>query len=148
MKVLTKLSKKSLRVFALLVACVSLGGAQTRPSTPAPGSPERKAILDALRLPVEKKLKRKVVFKVDVLKSFDGWAFLRGTPQQPGGKPMNYNGTPYQQLITEGAFDDGISALLKLKGKTWTVVTYNIGATDVVWADWSEKHKAPPELFN
>ena len=134
-------------VVVILVAC-SAGVAQERPHTPGQGNPERKAILDALRVPVEKRLKRKVVFKVDELKVLDGWAFVRGVPQQPGGKPMDYSGTPYQQQRDDGAFDDGFSALLRAKGGKWSVVTYNIGATDVVWADWAEKYKAPPEIFN
>ena len=134
-------------VVVVLLASSAAGVAQERAQTPGPGSPERKAVLDALRVPVEKRLKRKVVFKVDELKVLGGWAFVRGVPQQPGGRPMDYSGTPYQQQVRDGAFDDGFSALLRSRAGKWTVVTYNIGATDVVWSDWSEKHKAPPELF-
>lgn len=122
--------------------------AQERARSPAPGDPERKAVLDALRVPVEKELRRKVVFKVDGLKVLGAWAFVRGVPQQPGGKAMDYRGTRYEQQEQTGAFDDGFSALLRRRAGKWSVVTYNIGATDVVWADWSEKHKAPPELFD
>jgi hypothetical protein len=144
------LLRKSLVPFVVVVLLASgaAGVAQERTHTPGRGNPERKAVLDALRVPVEKRLKRKVVFKVDELKVLDGWAFVRGVPQQPGGKPMDYNGTPYQQQIRDGAFDDGFSALLRSRAGKWSVVTYNIGATDVVWADWAEKHKAPPEIFN
>ena len=122
--------------------------AQESVRTPGPGSAERKAVLDALRVPVEKELKRKVVFKVEALKLLGGWAFARGVPQQPGGKAMDYRGTRYEQQEETGAFDDGFSALLRLRAGKWTVVAYNIGATDVVWIDWPEKHKAPPEIFN
>lgn len=130
----------------LFVSLAAVAG-QERAQTPGPGSAERKAILDALRVPVEKRLKRKVVFKVDALKVLGGWAFVRGVPQQPGGKAMDYGGTPYAQQVRDGAFDDGFSALLRQRAGKWSVVTYNIGATDVVWADWAEQHKAPPELF-
>jgi hypothetical protein len=41
--------------------------AQARPYTPDKGSAERKAITDALRVPVQKKLKQEVIFKVDHL---------------------------------------------------------------------------------
>src|SRR5688500_2814594 len=67
--------------------------AQGQPYTPAPRTAERKAIADALRVPVEKKLKKSVVFKIDHLKVQDGWAFLRGVPQRPDGKPMDYSDT-------------------------------------------------------
>jgi hypothetical protein len=117
------------------------------PDTPAPGTAERKAIADALRVPVEKKLKKSVVFKIDHLKVQDGWAFLRGVPQRPDGKPMDYSDTSYRRPKELGMFDDQISALLRKQGAAWVVITYNIGATDVVYLDWAEKHKAPPSIF-
>lgn len=120
---------------------------QGQPYTPAPQTPERKAIADALRVPVQAKLKKSVVFKIDHLKVQDGWAFLRGVPQRPDGKPIDYRDTPYRERIKLGMFDDGISALLKKEGDRWAVVTYDIGATDVVYLDWPEKHKAPPAIF-
>ena len=120
---------------------------QGQPHTPAPQTPERKAIADALRAPVEKELKKSVVFKIDHLKVLDGWAFLRGVPQRPDGKPMDYRDTSYRRQKELGMFDDQISALLKLDGDKWVVVTYDIGATDVVYLDWAEKFKAPPAIF-
>ncbi|HYG82520.1 MAG TPA: hypothetical protein VD861_19140 [Pyrinomonadaceae bacterium] len=120
---------------------------QEQPYTPAPQTAERKAIADALRVPVEKKLKKSVVFKIEHLKVLDGWAFLRGVPQRPDGKPMDYSDTSYRQQKDLGMFDDQICALLQKKGEKWVVVTYDIGATDVVYLDWAEKHKAPPAIF-
>ena len=79
------------------------------------GSSERKQILDALRRPVAAELKKAVVFKVDRLKVQEGWAFMQGIPQQPSGKPINYEGTPYQIAKEAGAFDDGICALQMAK---------------------------------
>lgn len=117
------------------------------PRTPAPQTAERKAIADALRAPVEKRLKKSVVFKIDHLKVQDGWAFLRGVPQRPDGKPMDYSDTSYRRQKELGMFDDQISALLRMKGGKWVVVTYDIGATDVIYLDWPEKHKAPPAIF-
>ncbi len=86
----------------LLTLSAQAGAQQGRPQTPPPGSAERAAILEALRAPVQKGLKKKVVFKVDHLKLQNGWAFLRGVPQQPGGKPMDYRGTPYQRAKQDG----------------------------------------------
>ena len=120
---------------------------QGQPYTPAPQTAERKAIADALRVPVEKELKKSVVFKIDHLKVQDGWAFLRGVPQRPNGKPMDYSNTSYRRQKELGMFDDQISALLQKRGEKWVVVTYDIGATDVVYLDWAEKYKAPPAIF-
>lgn len=142
------LRKSITSLVVVLFVSGAVCAAQQRARRPGPGDPERKAVLDALRVPVEKELKRKVVFKVDELKVFGGWAFVQGVPQQPGGKPMNYRGTPYEQQQADGAFDDGFSALLRQRAGKWRVVVYNIGATDVTWSNWPEQHKAPAELFD
>lgn len=130
---------------SLLVCCPlwAQGSAYTLQSN----APERKAILDTLRSSVEKELKRTVVFKVDHLKVKNGWAFLRGMPVQPGGNPINYNGTPYEEAIKEGMFDDGISALLQKRRAGWRTIIYVIGATDVPYENWSKKYHAPPAIF-
>ena len=107
---------------------------------------ERAALLGALRLPVEKDLKQPVAIKVEHLKAKDDWAFLRGVPQTPSGKAIDYRGTRYAKQISQGFFDDNISALLKKKDGQWTVVTYNIGATDVAWLNWGSKSGAPSAL--
>lgn len=121
--------------------------AQTKTYTPAPGSVERKAIMDGLRIPVEKELKKKVVFKIDHLKVKDGWAFMRGVPQQPDGKKMDYKDTEHQKWIDDGLFDDWICALLHKEGGKWRKVIYIIGATDVPYIGWDKAFKAPPEIF-
>jgi hypothetical protein len=132
---------------ALALAIVPAWAQSGKPTTPAPGSKERKAIMDTLRVPVEKQLKRKVIFKVDHLKVLNGWAHMRGRPLNPDSSPIDYKGTPYQEAVDEGAFDDGVYALLhKVKGK-WKVVTYNIGATDVVWDGWDKEYGAPSAIF-
>lgn len=130
---------------SLLLCC--LLWAQEHAYTPQPGNLERKAILDTLRSSVEKKLKRAVSFKVDHLKVQNGWAFLRGMPLQPNGKPVTYKGTPYEEAIEQGMFDDGISALLQKRRDSWHIVVYVIGATDVSYEDWSQKYQAPPAIF-
>ena len=60
---------------------------------------------------------------------------------------MDYSDTSYGQQKALGMFDDQISALLKKEGEKWVVVTYDIGATDVVYLDWAEKYKAPSAIF-
>jgi hypothetical protein len=63
---------------------------QEQAYTPKMGSTERKAVLGALCSVVQQALKKSVVFKVDYLKVQEGWAFMRGVPRQPSGRPMNY----------------------------------------------------------
>ena len=131
----------------LLVSAAGVARAQGGTTSPAPGSPERRAIADALRAPVERELKQKVVFKIDRLKVKDGWAFLRGVPQRPDGGRVDYGSTPYSEAIEQGAFDDAIVALLRKKAGKWQVVKYVIGATDVPYVTWDKDYKAPSAIF-
>ena len=134
---------------ALFMAAAAAGAASAQGArTPAPGSAERKAVADALRAPVEKELKQKVVFKLEHLKVSGDWAFLRGVPQRPGGGRVDYSTTAYQQRIEDGVFDDWICALLRKRAGKWQVVKYVIGATDVVYEGWDKEYKAPSAIFN
>lgn len=139
------------RVFLLLPALLIIAAAGEASAqgayTPAPGSAERKAIADALRAPVEKELKQKVVFKIDHLKASGEWAFLRGVPQRPNGGKVDYSITRYRQAIDDGVFDDWICALLRKRAGKWQVVKYVIGATDVAYEGWDEEYKAPSAIF-
>lgn len=116
--------------------------------TPTQGSPERKALMDSLRVPVEADLHTPVVFKVDRLKVSGDWAFLLAVPQQPDGKKIDYRGTRYAEAIKAGAFDNGICALFQRKNGQWKVVQYVLGMTDVPWEDWPQKYGAPATIFH
>jgi hypothetical protein len=98
-------------------------------------------------VPVQNKLKKDVIFKIDHLKVKDGWAFMRGVPQQPGGVAMDYRGTVYAQAQKDGVFDDWICALLRKRNGKWQVVRYVIGATDVAWEGWDRQYRAPKAIF-
>lgn len=108
---------------------------------------ERKAIMDALRTPVENQLNKKVIFKVNHLKVQDGWAFLIAAPLQPNGKPMDYRGTPYQEAVEADMFSNTVCALLHQQAGGWRVVEFVLGATDVPFVDWDKKHHAPASIF-
>jgi hypothetical protein len=110
-------------------------------------SPERKAILDALRPAVENSLKQKVVFKVDRLRVMDGFAFLQAQPLQPNEKPIDYSKTEYAEAYANGAFDDRVDALLRWNGERWRTVKWVLGATDVAWENWPDETGAPADLF-
>lgn len=146
-----------LRLLLALMLCssavVAQGGGTLKtgtaavPYVPEKGSVERKAIVDALRVPVEKQLKQPVIFKIDHLKVQNNWAFLTGRPQSSDGSSIDYTNTVYQEAVNSGAFDDGIVALLRnVKGK-WKVVQYVIGATDVPYVDWDKEYRAPKGIF-
>lgn len=136
---------KFLVAISLSVFAVALQ-AQT-PYTPEKGSPERKAILDALRIPVERDLKQKVVFVAENFNVLGSWAFVSGTPQNANGGSPDYSRTQYADALDSGAFDNNFFALLRKTAGKWKVTTYAIGCTDVCYADWWRRYRAPKGVF-
>lgn len=137
------------RITLLLISSLAfaLSASAQRVYTPEKGSAERKAILDALRAPVERELKQPIIFAVDNLNVSGNWAFVGGTPQTSGGGRPNYSRTKYADAIDSGAFDNNIFALLKKSAGKWKVVTHLIGCTDVCYATWWKDHRAPKALY-
>jgi hypothetical protein len=56
--------------------------------TPAKGSPERQAILDAVREEYKEGADHPAEFKVNYLKVHNGWAWINVTPLDASGKPV------------------------------------------------------------
>lgn len=140
------------RLFGTLIIlffsfCVAGVSAQNQPYTPEKGSPERKAIVDALRAPVERKLRQPVIFKIDHLKVMNGWAFLLGAPRRPDGRTIDYNRTPYRDAYEHGMFGDDVMGLLRKQNGKWRVVAHVVGATDVAYEGWDRKYHAPRAIF-
>jgi hypothetical protein len=138
---------KRILILIALSAILSASASAQAVYAPEKGSAERTAILNKLRVPVEKELKQKVVFNLDHFRVAGNWAFLGGDPQNPSGGPPNYRGTPYQEAKDDGIFDNNIFALLRKTGGKWKVITYAIGCTDVCYADWWRRFKAPKAVF-
>ncbi len=114
--------------------------------TPGIGTPERRAILAALRPDVEKDLRQRVIFKCREFRVHKGFAFLIAQPLQPNGKPIDYRKTRYARDV-EWGFEDQVVALLKQNGSRWRVLDWNIGATDVIYSPWPAKYGAPEDIF-
>ena len=90
---------------ATFCLCTSLQAADAN-LTPRPGTPIRKAVLDALRLEVKRIHGLDVVFVVRHLNVKDGWAWVHTQPQSPDGLHR---------------YED-VAALLQLQDDAWTVV--------------------------
>lgn len=138
--------KSALHALFLLVAATLAASAQAA-YTPERGSAERKAILDALRIPVERDLKQKIVFVADNFMVQGTWAFVGGTPQGANGEAPDYSRTKYADAYESGAFDNNFFALLRKTAGKWKVTTYAIGCTDVCYADWWRRYRAPKAIF-
>ena len=115
--------------------------------TPKVGSPERKALMDALRVPVERDLKMPVTFLIthpEIFLRVDGnWAFV-------GGEYRHADGTPVKITDAQDAsgFSNQVTALLHRVHGKWQVVEHDTGAVDVGWPDWIQKHHAPEDLLD
>ena len=113
--------------------------------TPEKGSAERAAILNAFRVPVEKQLKQRIVFVTDNFRVRGTWAFVSGRPTTPSGGKPSLKGTVFDG--EENMFDDNFFGLLKKTGGKWKVITHALGCTDVCYADWWRRYKAPKAIF-
>lgn len=120
---------------------------ETVPETPKIGTAERKGIMDALRVPVMRELKQRVVFKPSHLKLAGGWAFIVARPLQPNGRKVDYSRGIHAEAAKSGALEDQVVGLLKRGKGGWTVVAHTVGATDVPYVDWPQRFGAPKSIF-
>ena len=135
-----------LLISVFLLSAVNTGLAMAA-SSPAAGSAERRAILDAARRPAEARLHQDIQFHVHQLNVTDGWAFLHAQMQRRGGRPVDFSGTPDAEAALNGGKSNSFAALLRRQAERWRVVAFVVGPTDVAWAGWSQEYNAPPELF-
>lgn len=134
-------------VLAAIALTVGLPAAFAQIATPARGTPERSAILDAVRPMVEAEVGKPVEFVVHDMRVLGEWAFVSLEPQRPGGGPIEYAHTRYQDAVDHDMFGYTVSALLRQTPLGWLVYHYDLGATDVPWIGWWEHHPVPPEVF-
>lgn len=134
-------------IAAVIIAFAAMESPAQTVYEPAKGSPERRAILDALRIPVERDLKQKIVFVADNFKVQGNWAFVGGAPQGANGEAPDYTRTKYADAYESGAFDNNFFALLRKSAGKWRVTTVAIGCTDVCYADWWRRYRAPKAIF-
>ncbi|MGQ0683991.1 hypothetical protein [Bradyrhizobium sp.] len=111
------------------------------------GSPERKAILDVVRVPVERRLGIKVIFEVERLAVFGDWAFAEVHPRAEAGGRIDYRRTRYARDYIADLDSDLVLALLRRSGASWVVVQEAFLPTDVVWEEWVKSYKLPRRLF-
>ena len=136
---------QGLRITVTLVAMMAAASAAlAAPVDVAKSDPLRKVLLDAMRPTVEDDVGVPVQFVVQTLRVEGDWAYFAGTPQLKNGQPIDFEQTHYAEAIAEGFFDGPfLQVLLENVGDDWTVVGYDIGATDVVTVGWPDEYGAP-----
>lgn len=113
---------------------------------PPRGSPVRAAIMDSVRIPVERELGPPVLLTVTALNVEGTWAFASVKAIRPDGK-LDWSRTRHARAMASGAMSDSILALLRANGDQWSVVEFALGPTDVPWISWSAKYRIPQKFF-
>ena len=130
---------KTSKGLSLVVCCMFLLGLTStllaKPYTPKPGSAERKAILDALRVPAEKRARQKIVFHDVTMRVENGWAWTIAVARDKTGKKL-----PLGDLMTCGL-------LRKTKGR-WRVLHWGVAGDISVACEAMKKYpQAPRGIF-
>lgn len=123
--------------FVVSVTLPSLTLAQSKVTTPKPGSAERKAIMDALRVPVSKMVKKKVIFRVGVLKTLNGWAHINGNALDEKSRALS-------DEFLWGEF----TALLRKSGGKWKVLYWGFATDTGILEEIRKRYpQAPQGIF-
>lgn len=117
---------------AVSLLMVAAGAAaQVSPGAPPRvGTPQRAAILNAIRPAVELELGPDVEFVPSCVQVWNGWALVNAEPRRRGGRPID------PSVLDDWDNRDGVTvtALLRFRYQRWNLVGHAIGATDV-WYD-------------
>lgn len=138
---------------ALLLTVAATGAAEAQPPspvhTPAKGSPDRKAILDAVRPIAERDLGAPVEFVVGEFNVAGDIAFVALKAQRPGGGSIDPYRTPFAERNGEetvSMFDCcHVEAVLQKSQGVWRVLESGVGTTDVWYTEWCRR--TPPRLI-
>jgi len=133
--------------FLIFLFINTVGYASTDSYTPRLGSIERNQIISVIKIKFESELTKHVKLRINSFKIQKGWSFLRGVLLDKSGSPFSYQGTPYQDAVNDGIFDDWFCVLLRKEKGQWQVIVHSIGATDVPYLDWAERFNAPDSIF-
>lgn len=135
------LTRRAVLAAAVLVPVVA-GAAE-----PPPGSPLRKAVLDAMRSRTERDLGPPIQYLIKGMNVEGGIAFVYATPQRMNGQKIDWRRFPFYPTMQAGGMTDEVAALLRFEGGAWRLEEYEFGFTDVVWIDWPTRYDFPEQLI-
>lgn len=113
---------------------------------PAKGSPERAAILDAIRPPVEAQMRGPVEFLIETMRTDGDWAFVIANPQRPGGRPIDPESTAFagQEDRMDGLTVLGLARYVKGR---WVHIDHIVGPMDVAQLAWIDAYQVPKAVI-
>lgn len=106
------------------------------------GGPDRKAILNVLRGPVEQQVGKPIEFVVTALRGERGWAFVQAEPQRPGGRAID--GRSYFPEDWENMDGLTTTAILRKRDGRWRIVAMKIGALDAWYCGYLPVERFDP----
>ena len=112
--------------------------------SPARGTVERKAILNAIRPMMEARLGAPVEFVVNRMKVYQDWAWVVVEPQRPGGAPIDTKAPGVSIWDDDGGLTTYV--LLRQAYGQWNLIDHAIGPTDVFW-DGDPLYRQFPRAF-
>ncbi len=137
-------------LFALL-SFIGSACKNTQPTPPTAAQTEEasveKAVVEALRKPVEKEMTIPVSLKSDLFKTVDNYAFVVATMQQPDGRQMDFTKTPFKEAAEAGGYSDNVCGLLQKENGAWNILAIAVGSTDVPCVCWWKEYDVPRTLF-
>jgi hypothetical protein len=136
------------RLISIVVLSATLpatAAGQRLPRTPEPGSPERTAILDAVRPTVERQVDAHVTFADVRLSVHDGWAYFRAIPY---AREESREEARSDLRIPCEDCDPFVFALLRQDAAGWRMLEARVGAPPASspLAEWTARHGAPAAL--
>jgi hypothetical protein len=138
--------KPIITVLTLLLGLfTALPARAQRVYTPAPGSAERQAIMNAVRIDSRDDMARAGVrgtyeFKVLVLNVQSGWAYVVATPVSTDGRELRGHDREYDC----GAY---AAAVVRRTGNQWRVVHGNHNACDAIRPEYVAQLGGPPGII-
>jgi len=116
---------------------------------PSVGSPERKAILDAIRPLAERDLKQPINFVVRALPIADDWAVALLAPVTRAGEPIDWTKTVVasKAKTQDLEWEPWVLALLKKEIGHWTVWEFTLGEIFQGLDQWPKKYPSAPEIL-
>jgi ketosteroid isomerase-like protein len=133
-------------VAALLLALTAIPAFAGDVHEPAKGSPERAAILDAIRPAIEAQMRGPVEFQIETMRTDGDWAFVMANPQPPDGKPIDPEKTAFAGQENDM---DGLTvlALARHVGGRWVHIDDIIGPMDAAQMSWINAYQVPKSVI-
>jgi len=129
------ISLRSFVVLALVAVSFSLVPGASAQEEVKKGSKLRKELFELARPDIEAAAGRAVLFNGS-MKRLGSWAFFLGNIVTADGGPIRI-----------GPAESGDTALLwSLKNGVWFLMEAEVGFTDVIYLEWSDKHGFPGAL--